>query len=177
MKPVAEMSCGELAAWVATHLRTQGVELVLSGGSCVTIYSENLYVSGDLDFIETGLAKRGVIARCLKELGFEQINKFFKHPQSQFLVEFPAGPLSVGDEPVKVIEELRFDTGLLKLLSPTDCVKDRLAAFYHWKDAQSLDQALLVARHQRVDIGEIRRWSRAEGMSGAFEEICARFEG
>jgi len=50
-------------------------------------------------------------------------------------------------------------------MSPTDCVKDRLAAFYHWNDRQSLEQAILVSRRQSVDLKEIRRWSLKEGMA------------
>ena len=38
----------------------------------------------------------------------------------------------------------------LGLLSPTDCVKDRLAAFYHWKDQQSLEPAIQRGSVQKV---------------------------
>ena len=48
-------------------------------------------------------------------------------------------------------------------------VKDRLAAFYHWDDRQSLEQALMVTKAQKVDLLEINRWSEREGMSGKFE--------
>jgi len=58
---------------------------------------------------------------------------------------------------------------LLKLLSPTDCVKDRLAAYYHWNDMQSLGQAVLVCRAAKVDLKEVKRWSMLEGMGGKFE--------
>jgi hypothetical protein len=45
VKPVKEMSVGELAAFISTHLKENGLEVVLSGGSCVAIYSHNQYVS------------------------------------------------------------------------------------------------------------------------------------
>ena len=57
----------------------------------------------------------------------------------------------------------------LRLLSPTDCVKDRLAAFYHWNDRPSLNQALLVCKDAQVDLREVRRWSTNEGMRDKFE--------
>ncbi len=44
-------------------------------------------------------------------------------------VEFPPGPLAVGVEPVKQVNELKFSTGMLRIISPTDCVKDRLAGY------------------------------------------------
>jgi hypothetical protein len=51
-------------------------------------------------------------------------------------------------------------------------VKDRLAAYFHWQDPQSLEQAVLVAKSRKVDLKEIRRWSRQEG----FEEKYRDFE-
>jgi len=66
---------------------------------------------------------------------------------------------------------MSFSTGVLRLLSPTDCVKDRLANYYYHGDRQSLEQALLVAKTTPVDLGEIERWSAAEGMAEAFQKI------
>lgn len=57
------------------------------------------------------------------------------------------------------------------LLSPTDCVKDRLAAYYHWSDQQALAQAQLVAENNKIDIKEIRRWSKEEDKLAVFESI------
>ena len=59
----------------------------------------------------------------------------------------------------------------LGVISPTDCVKDRLAAYYHWGDQQSLLQATLVAQQNKINIDEIRRWSLAEGKLEEFERI------
>ncbi len=58
MKPISEMSTGELAAYIYSYLKEHGIEAVLSGGACVTIYSQNRYISQDLDFIESGLTPR-----------------------------------------------------------------------------------------------------------------------
>ena len=52
MKPVSGMTIGELAAFVCSHLKKKGIEVVLSGGACVSIYTMNRYTSDDLDFIE-----------------------------------------------------------------------------------------------------------------------------
>ena len=57
-KPIKDMSRGELAAFIASYLQSHGIEVVLSGGSCVSIYTENKYVSLDLDFIEVTLVSR-----------------------------------------------------------------------------------------------------------------------
>jgi hypothetical protein len=174
MKPVKAMTTGELAAFVATHLRDAGIDVVLSGGSCVTIYSEGKYVSGDLDFIDTRFATRREIRDAMNGIGFSERDRFFHHPETELLVEFPKGPPAVGKEPVGRIDELEFQTGKLRIISPTDCVKDRLAAFYHWKDLQSLEQAVLVAQSQHVDLVEVERWSRSEGMLEKYKEISAK---
>ena len=41
--------------------------------------------------------------------------------------------------------------GSFRLLSPTDCVKDRLANFYHFEDGQCLEQAPMVAGQHPVN--------------------------
>ncbi len=62
----------------------------------------------------------------------------------------------------------------MKLLSPTDCVKDRLAAFYHWNDRQALEQAVLVCKDVEVELKEVERWSGNEGMSDKYEKFIER---
>ena len=96
-------------------------------------------------------------------------NRYFRHPLSKFFFEFPPGPLTVGQEPVKVIDEVKLETGILKVISPTDSVKDRLAAYYHWGDQQGLKQALLITRTKKVDLDEVKRWSEHEGKIEEFK--------
>lgn len=171
MKAIKDMALGELAAYICTHLRMNGIPCVLSGGACVTIYSENRYQSYDLDFIEQEYTPREKLRVVLSGLGFSEEHRYFRHEDTDYFIEFPAGPLSVGSEPVKKIDEMTFDTGTLTLLSPTDCVKDRLAAYYHWDDLQALDQAKMVARNYEIDLAEIRRWSEVEKQLEKFERI------
>ena len=169
MKTVKDMSIGELGAFVSSHLEDHGVTVTLTGGACVTIYSDNRYQSYDLDFIEEMPSARKRLIDILAGIGFTEDRRYFHHPETRFFLEFPPGPLSVGSEPMKEIVSAKFSTGTLRMISPTDCVKDRLAGFYHWDDRQSLEQALMVTRAQEVDLLEISRWSEREGESGKFE--------
>ena len=171
MKPIRQMSQSELAAFIQSHLRASGVNVILSGGACVSIYSGDRYVSLDLDFVNAFFAKRERIRSLMEEIGFKEEGRHFIHPDTQYFVEFPPGPLAVGTEPVRQVNELKLATGILGLLSPTDCVKDRLLAYYHWDDEQCLHQAGLVAESSEFDIEEIERWSEAEGMRSKFERI------
>ncbi len=157
------MTIGELAACVCSHLESRGIRVVLSGGSCVAIYAPNRYSSMDLDFIDRLHTTRRQLKQALEEIGFSEQNRYFTHPETPYFLEFPSGPLAVGNEPVGEVEEIRLETGILKLLSPTDCVKDRLAAYYHWNDRQCLQQAVWVAQERAVDWNEIERWSLQEG--------------
>ena len=174
MKPISDMSAGELAAYVASHLASRGIEVVLSGGTCVTIWSEGRYVSGDLDLIRSGVAPRSSLREALAEIGFVERGRQFVHPDARFFVDCPPGPVALGREAPKEIRTLQFATGSLHLLSPTDCVKDRLLAWYHWQDRQSLEQAALVAERNPVDLDELREWSKREGKPEAFEEVKER---
>jgi len=143
---IDKMSRAELGAYVQEKLRTKGIDVVLSGGACVSIYSNGKYVSMDLDMIhESFLApKRRIICEAMNELGFTEEGRYFIHTDTDLFVEFPKGPLSVGEEPVKEIHDHHEVTGILRILSPTDCIKDRLTWFYHDNDYQCLEQCLVL---------------------------------
>ena len=101
-------------------------------------------------------------------LGFSEYNRYFIHPDTKLFIEFPKGPLVIGNAPVKEISTRENGTGLLRLLTPTDCIKDRLAAYYYWDDLQSLKQAVWVAKQNIFNIQDIKTWSKEEGELSAF---------
>jgi len=70
--------------------------------------------------------------------------------------------------------EVSVEGRTLRLLSPTDCVKDRLASFIHWKSRDSYNQALLVGRNQRgkIDMREIARWCEGEGVPDVYQKFA-----
>ena len=171
MRSPGDMSLGELGAYVSTHLKSNGIQVTLTGGACVSIYSENKYQSLDLDFIEDLPVTRRKLRKVLAEIGFTEKDRYFNHPDTQFFLEFPSGPLAVGRVAIREVKIIEYSTGQLRLISPTDCVKDRLAAYFHWNDRQSLEQAILVTRDQAVDLVEIRNWSEGEGELEKFESF------
>ena len=167
----------ELAAYVHTHLTSFGIDVVLSGGAVVAFYTSGKYVSRDIDFVNRYLEKRSKIIKSMEELGFQEVGMQFEHPDTDWFVEFPPGPLSIGEERIIDINEIELETGTLRLISPTDCVKDRLAWFFHDGDRQCLAQAVLVAHEQQIDIGEIREWSEREGKLEEYEKIKEQLGG
>jgi hypothetical protein len=151
----------ELAAEICQHLHDRGIEAVLSGGAVVSIYSDDRYLSADLDFIT--LSRMDAVEEAMAEIGFTRSSgRCFSRRDTDMLVEFPPGPLSIGDAPVRLTRTIQVGSWTLNLLTPTQCVMDRLAAYYHWDDEQALEQALLVAGRNEVDLGEIRTWSIRE---------------
>ena len=136
MKHIKHMTQVELAAYVQDALQRTGISVVLSGGSAVSFYSSNQYVSKDLDLINTNFARRRDIRSVMEQIGFQEKGRYFTNPESAYFVEFPDGPLAVGEEPVKEISDFKLTTGTLRVISATDCVKDRLCAYYFWNDQQ-----------------------------------------
>jgi hypothetical protein len=174
--------CSELELWhhVATHLEAHGIGVVLVGGAVVAIYTDGAYRSGDLDFVPEDLFGDRVEA-CMAEIGFRRHGRHFEHPDCRHLfVEFVAGPLGIGDDVNIVPREEPLRGQVLKILSPTDCVRDRLASYIHFDARECLDQAVLVARAQIVDWDTIERWCLDEGARSGFEDlrrlVAARLE-
>ncbi len=59
----------------------------------------------------------------------------------------------------------------LRILTPTLCVMDRLAGFYHWNDRQNLDQAVMVAKLHQIDFEKVKLWSKKEGKITKYQEF------
>lgn len=178
MKPIKDMSMEELAAYICTALEKEGIDTVLSGGCCVELYSHGRYTSDDIDLIDRFNGGHRKIKDVMEKLGFKEyrMKRYFVHEETPLFLEFPRGPLGVGDAPVSEIAIRQNETGTLKLLTPTDCIKDRLAAYYHWDDMQSLQQAIWVAIENKFDIKDIEFWSLAEEMKEKFEIFKTLFE-
>jgi hypothetical protein len=158
------LSLKDFAILISDYLRRNGIETLLSGGACVAIYTKNKYMSYDLDLVLAASDDYRNAKKAMEAIGFAQKGRYYVHKDSRFFIDFVSPPASVGEEPVKEAAEITKGKRTLRLLSVTDCVKDRLAAFYHWDDRQALEQAIMVASAHPVDQGEVKRWSKAEGM-------------
>ncbi|MEK6652212.1 MAG: nucleotidyltransferase [Nitrospirota bacterium] len=156
------ISIKELAAIVSNKLNESGIDAILVGGACVSIYTKNKYLSSDIDFVSAASIKE--ISPVLLDLGFERkSSRHFEKKDCPFFIEFVSPPAALGSEPVKETNVLKTRLGDIILLTPTDSVKDRLAAYYHWNDPQALEQAMLIARSQKISLREVKRWSEKEG--------------
>ena len=174
-------TCSEAELWrhVARHLEAKGVGVVLVGGAVVAVYTDGAYRSGDLDFVSERLFEHR-IDPCMLELGFHRRGRHYEHPRCHHLfVEFVNGPLGIGDDQNIVPRRESVNGYELKILSPTDCVCDRLASYIHFQARECLDQAVLVANAHPMDWSRIESWCHNEGPAGtaAFRvltRLCAR---
>lgn len=171
MTLTAESTLPEVAVAVGSQLRQRGVTAVLTGGACVAVYTDGTYVSKDADFVIQGRTQQSTLDRALADLGFVRTGDRYVHPHVRFYVEFPPGPLAIGSDLAIHPVELVVGNETTLALSATDACRDRLAAFYHWHDRQSLRLAVRLAQHQRVDLDAIRNWSRAEASLDRFDEF------
>jgi hypothetical protein len=166
-------NCSEEELWkyVGSHLSAQGIENVLVGGAVVSIYTDGLYESGDLDFIVASIFKDR-LPKAMKDIGFRKEGRHYVHPDCKHLfVEFPPGPLAIGDDTKFQPEQDKVEGKIIKILSPTDCIKDRLASYIHFNSRDTLEQAVAVAKKQPFKLAEVKRWCLSENAKDAFEEF------
>ncbi len=172
MKEPNWQTCNEKELWeyVAWFLGTKGVSTILVGGAVVSIYTEGAYTSGDLDIvIESFQITHKEIEKLLLEINFIKTGtrNFFKHPEcDHILIEFMSPPVSIGEEYQIKPDKFEIDRISIKLLSPTDCIKDRLGSYLYFNARECLDQALLVAKAQPYKIKEVELWCKNEGGKG-----------
>ena len=164
-------SLRDVALVVGASLEGHDISAVLTGGACASLHSDGAYSSLDLDFILTSAAKQSTLDEAMATVGFERRGDRYVHPHAPFWVEFPRGPLAVGGDYKIRPTTVQGDAGRVQTLSPTDSCRDRLAAFYHWNDRQSLDVAIQIALRHLVDIAAIRTWSEREGAAEEFQDF------
>lgn len=163
MKITSKTTLADAAVLVGDALRRAGVRAVLTGGACASLHSAGAVTSADVDFVLLAPSTTETLDEALAPLGFRRRGDRYVHDATSFFVEFPRGPLGIGED-FRVRPVWRARRGARTLaLSATDSCRDRLAAFYHWSDRQSLASAVAIARRGGVTISKVRAWSRREG--------------
>lgn len=170
----ATSSLVDVAFTVGTALDRVGITAVLTGGSAATFYAPDAYQSRDLDFVITLHGTGG--EAVLRGLGYRRDVDCYVHPASPFPLEFPPGPLMVGDDHIARWNTARREVDeLVHVLTPTDSCRDRLAAFLFWNDFSGLEQALAVRRARSdVDLDQVRDWCVRSGHAPKWELFARR---
>ena len=168
---------------VSGALQREDISAVLTGGSAASLYAPASYMSADADFIFDRAPLADTLKRALATIGFvpSPSSGMYCHSKSRFTLDFPRGPLAVGGDYVTEIAERKRGKILLRVLTPGDCVRDRLAHFFHWNDFTALNAAVAVAcsKHGRsLDTASLRAWTTREGRAACvdFTAKLAEFE-
>lgn len=161
----------ELAAIISKHLAGQNINVVLVGGLAVEIYSENIYLTKDIDMVDISYTAAKALNLSMAEIGFTKKGRVYVNPTTVICVEFPAAPLYVGNEMIVNTTVTDVSAGQIPVLLAKDVIKDRLAAHFHWNDKPSLVQALAVMSKHPIDQKELERFCRSEGIDGDAEKI------
>lgn len=166
----------DLAAILAKHLQHHGVEVVLVGGLAVEIYTENLYLTKDIDMVNTNYKKPSYLNKVMGELSFRKHGRVYINETTTITVEFPPGPLAVGNNLITNTTIAKTKQGEIPILHARDVVIDRLAAFIHWQDRQSLVQAVGVMLKHHLEPKDFKMFVGAEGDSSHYELLGLLFE-
>lgn len=173
MKLGARSTLPEVAMAVGDALRRAGIRAVLTGGACAAYYSNGAYHSRDADFVIVGEVSTKALDEAMATIGFRRRTGRYVHARVRYFVEFPAGPLGIGED-FAIRPAWKIQRGVRMLaLTATDSCRDRLCAFYFWHDRQALAAAVAIARLHRVRLSAIRQWSEQEGQLEAYEQFAA----
>jgi hypothetical protein len=136
-----ELTLSELAATVASHLKRHGIEVVVVGGSAITAHVPDVYTSMDIDFAVTSGVDRRKISSALRDLGFHEHGRVYASPATIYVLDFVADIPYIDQHAVTDYVDLRTAAGTFRVYRLEDAVADRVAAFIHWSDSESLDVA------------------------------------
>jgi hypothetical protein len=161
----ADSTLADVCFAVSAALHEHGMSGVLTGGSAAAVYAPQSYMSNDADFVLDNDEPLDNVSAALAPLGFlrDGRSRIFYHPQSQFTVDFPKGPLSVGGDYISETAVLQREGVTLRVLTRRDCVRDRLAHFYYWDDYTALNAAVSVAAElANADLDALCKWTQRE---------------
>ena len=111
----------------------------------------------------------------MSEIGFERRaeRRYFSHPDcKKYFVEFPAGPLEIGDDiNIRPVNRKIGET-IIKILSPTDCIIDRLVSYIHWGERrEDIENAVLVAKAEGFNRAKVRKFCEKEHRPDVYDEL------
>ncbi|MFH1654401.1 MAG: hypothetical protein ABIE74_10170 [Pseudomonadota bacterium] len=162
---------GELAGLFSSWLKECGFDVVLVGRACAAVHAGNMMHVDRFDFMMENFPIEEVQSK-LKKFGFRPVDlRTFKRSDCPYTLNFPAPPVTVGDELVTEYTKVKSKYGEYKLLNATDCVRCRLTTYYRWGDEEALSDALQIAVKKKIDIKLVERWSAREWAMEKFREF------
>lgn len=148
-----DATLSEVAAIVYRCLRESGIEAVVVGGSAITVHVPDVYTSSDIDLALISGFNRSRAARALEDLGFQERGRDFVHPKSAFSIDLVAQTPYIDQRPIREFCTLETNAGPLRAYYLEDAIGDRVSAWVHWSDSESLKVAerALEPTRNRID--------------------------
>lgn len=138
---------------------TQGITLlgaerpVMVGGGVVELYTGVRFATGDLDVV---CPDESACDQVLKSIGFELIPRgnHYVNRDIGALVDIHGSKLFINEQTI----ELVYRKVPLLIVSPEDCIAERLASYRRHNSTLDLLNALLIAHHNkdRLDIEHLQ---------------------
>lgn len=167
----------ELWKHVAVHLETEDIGVTLVGGGVATIYSKGKYLSGDLDFVlDSMFTKHNQVEQKLKKIGFIKYGVIYRHPDCKFTLEYKSPPIEIGEDSRVEPEVIVHDGVNIKILTATDCIKDRLNKYHLYKDYEAFEAAVSVALEQGFAVERVEHFCRANNIQLVFEKFILELD-
>lgn len=160
-----KLNMEELSSYVCSQLEKRDIKVILSGGSCMELYTNALYSSYDIDFVMKHSHSTKQIENAMLDIGFTIDGKYYVLDDSDFYIEVLNPPIAVGDQFLNEFASRDTKVGTLKLLTATDCIKDRLCGCYLHNDKHCFEHALAVAHKNKIDIDDLKLWAKNEDKS------------
>lgn len=165
-------SASERILWLGALLQRESKQdVVIVGGSAIQVYSNDTYVSGDVDIV----GDRNKVIALLEQWGFAKESRFWSHPRLDLLVD-PVDSYYNGDSRLLVTVSTRF--GPVRLASVEDLIAKRLVEVRVWARGgkELFDQALVLAAefYERIDWDYVVSVAKRDGAVDLVTELRQR---
>lgn len=163
-----------MVSLVAGHLAARGHEVILVGRACAAVYAGSRAKLPAVEFVVSDFVVNDVLA-AMSGLGFSSRDeRTFTSKKFPYEIVLNPPPITVGDDVVENVSRIKMNGRTIGILTPTDCVRHRLSVFYKWGEREGIDDAVRVAKKQKVDMKLVERWSNWEWCRDKFLEFAER---
>jgi hypothetical protein len=151
MEPSPERHIFLLSLITSATTLMGGERPILVGGGAIEFYTGIRFATGDLDLVAPDM---NITLDALEKIGFNRPTgaKHFINRSIAALVEVHSTHLYPGEEAIELI----YGKIPLLLISPEDCLAQRLMNYKKHKSTLDLLNAFLISYHQRDRIDETR---------------------
>jgi hypothetical protein len=148
----------EVAAQASAQLDRSGIPVAVVGGSAITLHVPEIYTSKDIDFAAIRGTNRRAFAAAVAPIGFTARGRDFVHEDTEYTLDLVADTPYVDHRPITRFATVNTPYGKVRVYEFEDAIADRIAAFLHWGDFQSLEVAESAVEARRKTV----RWSSLE---------------